>query len=76
MVPNWDVQLTERLDATAGVRYEDRNGGNAGRHGHARVHQSIYGDWVGQVGLSYELTSDLHVVGSVSEGFRRPTWTT
>lgn len=70
---NWDVALTDRLDAVAGVRYEHIDlaatpivGGNA---------VSIsphYDDWVSQVGLMYEVNPCLHLVGAVSEGFRAP----
>jgi hemoglobin/transferrin/lactoferrin receptor protein len=70
---NWDVALTERLDATAGVRYESIE--TAGTPVVAKAPIFInptYDDWVGQVGLVYELNPCWHLVGSISEGFRAP----
>ncbi len=70
---NWDVALTDRLDAVAGVRYENIN--TAGTPVVAAAPVFInpnYHDWVSQVGLVYELNHCLHLVGSISEGFRAP----
>ncbi|MFV2066617.1 MAG: TonB-dependent receptor, partial [Pirellulales bacterium] len=70
---NWDVALTERLDAVAGIRYENIN--TAGTPVVENVPTFInpnYHDWVSQIGLVYELDPDIHLVGSISEGFRAP----
>lgn len=70
---NWDVALTERLEATAGVRYETIE--TAGTPVVAKVPVFInptYDDLLGQAGLVYELTPCWHLVGSISEGFRAP----
>jgi len=79
---NWDVSLTDRLSATAGVRYEnistagtpiinvdDGMGGTVATP--TRVAAS-YQDWVGQAGLVFKVTPCVHLVGSISEGFRAP----
>ncbi len=74
---NWDVQLTSRLSGVAGARYElidlaatpvvDVAGTPT------PIHISPnYRDWVGQVGLVYEVNSCVNLVGSISEGFRAP----
>lgn len=70
---NWDVAVTENLDATAGVRYETTN--TAGTPIIANTPVAVrahYADWVGQTGLVYHLTDDINLVGSISEGFRAP----
>jgi outer membrane receptor protein involved in Fe transport len=70
---NWDVSLTERLDAVACVRYEDINLSATPSVGGTPIFISpSYQDWVAQLGLVYELTPCVHLVGSVSEGFRAP----
>ena len=70
---NWDVAVTEQFDATVGVRYETIHTAGtpviANSFVPVRAH---YYDWVGQVGLVYKLTPKIHVVGSISEGFRAP----
>jgi hemoglobin/transferrin/lactoferrin receptor protein len=79
---NWDVELTDRLTATAGIRYEtietsgtptididDGMGGTVATPNSVNAH---YRDWVSQVGLVYEIAPCVHLVGSVSEGFRAP----
>ena len=70
---NWDVKLTERLNANAGVRYESINtSGTPIIAGNPVFIKPNYQDWVGQVGMVYELNPSLHLVGSISEGFRAP----
>ena len=70
---NWDVKLTKRLDANAGVRYESINtAGTPVVAGNPIFIKPTYQDWVGQLGLVYELNPSLHLVGSISEGFRAP----
>ncbi|NIL98979.1 MAG: TonB-dependent receptor [Planctomycetales bacterium] len=77
MFLNWDVALTDRLDAVAGVRYESiETAGTpvidvAGVPTAFPIHPA-YDDWIGQVGLVYEINPCLHLVGSISEGFRAP----
>ena len=70
---NWDVPLTDRLDATAGIRYETvETSGTPLIDGIPVDVDTNYHDWIGQVGLVYELNSNIHLVGSISEGFRAP----
>lgn len=70
---NWDVSLTERLDATAGVRFESIETAGTPVVMNTPVYiNPSYDDWVGQLGLVYELNPCVHLVGSVSEGFRAP----
>ncbi|MDA1014329.1 MAG: TonB-dependent receptor, partial [Planctomycetota bacterium] len=70
---NWDVAVTERLDATAGVRYETINTAGTPIIANTAVPvRAHYQGWVGQVGLVYKLTPEVHLVGSISEGFRAP----
>jgi len=70
---NWDVDLTDRLHATTGVRYESiaTAGTPIVMDTPVFIHPT-YDDWVGQLGLVYELTACAHLVGSISEGFRAP----
>lgn len=70
---NWDVPLTDRCRANAGVRYEHLNTAGTPVIGNTPTFiKSSYQDWIGQVGMTYELTSCLNLVGSISEGFRAP----
>lgn len=70
---NWDVALTDRLDAVAGVRYENINtAGTPVIEDSPQFINPNYHDWVSQVGFIYELDPCLHLVGSISEGFRAP----
>ncbi len=70
---NWDVDLTSDLSAVAGVRYETIDLAGTPVVGGTPVFISpSYSDWVGQVGLVYELSEFVNLVGSVSEGFRAP----
>ncbi|MBP87307.1 MAG: hypothetical protein CMJ64_11390 [Planctomycetaceae bacterium] len=70
---SWDVTITDRLHANAGIRYEHLN--TAGTPVIANTPafvKSSYQDWIGQAGVTYELTPCLNLVCSVSEGFRAP----
>lgn len=74
---NWDVALTDRLDAVAGVRYESIETAGTPVVDVMGVPTAFpinptYSDWVSQVGLVYELNPCVRLVGSVSEGFRAP----
>ena len=70
---NWDVALTDRLDAVAGVRYENINTAGTPVISNTPVYiNPNYHGWVSQVGLVYALTCDINLVGSISEGFRAP----
>jgi len=70
---NWDMALTQRLDAVAGVRYENINAaGTPVVAGTPVFINPNYQDWVSQVGLVYELNPNMNLVGSISEGFRAP----
>ncbi|MCO6454441.1 MAG: TonB-dependent receptor, partial [Pirellulaceae bacterium] len=72
---NWEGYLTGRLSASAGVRYENidlsatPNYSLIGPFSFDRTYQ----EWIGSVGLGYDLTDDLKLVGGVYEGFRAPT---
>ncbi len=70
---NWDVALTDRLDMVAGLRYENINtAGTPVVEGTPTFINPNYNDWVSQIGLVYEIDPDIHLVGSISEGFRAP----
>ena len=79
---NWDFELTERLDVTAGVRYEhietagtpviDIDDGMGNQVATPTAVNANFHDWVSQVGLVYEIDPTVHLVGSISEGFRAP----
>lgn len=71
---NWNVDLTEKLAATSGLRYENDTAAgtiNAVK-GTPVPFNRDYGGWVNTVGLIYEVDPMLHLVGNVSEGFRAP----
>lgn len=70
---NWDVPLTDRLTGTAGVRYESiETAGTPIIGGNPEPIKTSYDDWVSQVGLTYALTEQINLFGSISEGFRAP----
>jgi hemoglobin/transferrin/lactoferrin receptor protein len=69
---NWDVQVTDRLNAIAGVRYETIDLAATADVGGPVFISPSYDDFVGQVGFSYKLTPCARLVGSISEGFRAP----
>ncbi len=78
----WEVDLSERLAATTGVRFS-----------HIRTGATVelfdpnnpldppvptkvtthFQDWTASTGLTYKLAPGLNLVGSVSQGFRAPT---
>lgn len=69
----WDVAITDRLTAMAGVRYEHINlAATPIVDDEAVFVDPHYQDWIGQIGLVYELDTDIHLVGSIAEGFRAP----
>ncbi|MEX1041693.1 MAG: TonB-dependent receptor, partial [Pirellulaceae bacterium] len=70
----WDVWLTDRWKASAGTRYEHVTAGatvTVPGDVSTRIDPS-YGAWVGSFGLTYELTEEIHLVGSINEAFRAP----
>lgn len=70
---NWDVPLTSRLIATAGVRYESiETAGTPIIDGNPEYIKTSYDGWVSQVGLTCKVTDEVNVFGSISEGFRAP----
>ncbi len=70
---SWDVALTERLNMVTGIRYENINtAGTPVVEGTPTFINPNYHDWVSQIGLVYEIDPDIHLVGSISEGFRAP----
>ena len=82
----WDVLLTDRLSAVTGVRYSTIDagatvtdfdttplpGGPPIVTGTTHISPSFQ-DWTASVGLVYEVTPQVHLVGSVAEGFRAPS---
>jgi hemoglobin/transferrin/lactoferrin receptor protein len=72
---SWSVLLTPRLDMTTSVRYENINvSATPNFNTLGLVHfDRTYQDWIGSVGLSYEVTDSLRLIGGVYEGFRAPT---
>ncbi len=70
---NWDVPLTRRLDATAGVRFESiETAGTPIVSGTPVYINPDYDDWIAQIGLVYRLNDCVNAFGSISEGFRAP----
>lgn len=70
---NWDVWLTDRLLASSGIRFEHVTADATVTVGNvAEQIAPHYQGWIGQMGLTYTLTPNLHLVGSISEGFRAP----
>jgi outer membrane receptor protein involved in Fe transport len=70
---NWNVDLTERLIGTAGVRYESiETAGTPEIGGNPEFIKASYEDWIAQTGLTYKLTEEVNLFGSISEGFRAP----
>jgi len=78
----WEVDVTARLRATGGVRYTNIDLGSIVAYidpAHpldppvdTPIHPDFQ-DWTAMAGLTYELNPCLHLVGSVSEGFRAPS---
>ncbi|PQO36779.1 hypothetical protein C5Y96_06320 [Blastopirellula marina] len=69
----WDFWMTDRLLLSSGVRYEHVAAGATVTANSVTDHiDPEYQDWIGNIGLTYELTDELHLVGSISEGFRAP----
>lgn len=80
----WEVDLTDRLSAVSGVRYTNIDLGATvslldpsapGFPNASPVATPIgpsFQDWTGSTGLTFELAPDVHLVGSISEGFRAP----
>ncbi len=73
----WNVDLTERLNFIAGTRFQyidvgatpivDVNGTPT------PVNLDLnFSDWIGSGALTFRLSEDIHLIGSLSEGFRAP----
>jgi hemoglobin/transferrin/lactoferrin receptor protein len=74
---NWSVPITYSLSATAGARYELVDAAGSPNVTINNIPTTVYvdphfQDWIAQVGLLYEVTTGLHLVGNISEGFRAP----
>ncbi len=78
----WDLPLTSRLTAVAGVRYSNIETGatvalfDPEDPTEDPVDTPInpnFQDWTGSLGLNYKINRCLRLVGSVSEGFRAPS---
>ncbi len=71
-----EIDLTDRLKGTGGVRYTNIQVGSTPLVGPSEtpVHISpSFQNWSGQIGLVYKLNSFTHLVASASEGFRAPS---
>lgn len=72
----WEVPVTERLLANAGVRFEHVTAGaTVDLIGPPPVTLAIdpeYQDWIGSLGLTYKINPCLNLVGSIGQGFRAP----
>ena len=81
----WDVDLSHRLSATAGVRYThiaasatpvidvDDDGLPSTPDVPTPVHiQPTFDNWSASVGMNYQLDQEWALVASVAEGFRAP----
>lgn len=74
----WDVPITQRLDAVAGVRYENSNLQGTPVFTINNVDtpmffERTYQDWIASLGLTYKLTDQWNLVGGYYEGYRAPT---
>ena len=77
----WDVPLTPRMQAVTGVRYSNIDPGatvalfdplNLAAGPTPTPVDPSFQDWTSSVGLVYQVSPCLHLVGSYSEGFRAP----
>lgn len=70
---SWEVDVFDRLSAFTGARFEHAEAaGSPEINGQETFFKRHYQDWIGSVGLVYEIDPMLHLVGTVSEGFRAP----
>ena len=70
---SWDVDLTRRWIANAGIRFESiETAGTPIIGGNPEFIKASYDDWIGNIGLTYRLNRDVNLYGSISEGFRAP----
>ncbi len=74
----WDVPLTQSLNAVVGTRYTSANLSATPLFTINNVPQNVffertYQDWVANVGLAYDLSNGFKLVGGFYEGFRAPT---
>lgn len=70
----WDVNLTQKLNAVASVRYEnyDTSGTTVISNTTTRYARAA-DDFIGSLGLNYAVTDEFRLVGGFYEGFRAPT---
>ena len=70
---SWEVDVFDRLSAFSGVRYEHAEAAGTPVVNNQDVFfKRHYQDWIGSVGLVYEIDPMLHLVGTIAEGFRAP----
>ncbi len=71
----WNVPLTERLEMSSAVRYENINmSATPNFTGLGPLYfERNYQDWIANAGLSYALTEEFRIIGGYYEGFRAPT---
>jgi len=69
----WDFDLTDRLTAISGIRYEWVEAAGTVSAGTATGElDAEYEGLIGNVGLTYAMNPNWKLVGSISEGFRAP----
>ncbi len=73
----WNVDLNDWLNFQAGTRYEHIKAGGTpivqvnGQPTPLRVDETFQ-DWISSGALTVRLTDDVHLIGSISQGFRAP----
>ncbi len=78
----WELPLTERLTAQSGVRFSDIQAGASvplfdpadplAPAATTRI-APVFSQWTANAGLTFALSDEIRLVGSVAEGFRAPS---
>jgi len=78
----WEMPITERFTAESGIRYSDIQAGASVplvdptdplAPAATTPISPAFAEWTANVGLTYKLVDDVHLVGSIAEGFRAPS---
>jgi len=78
----WEMPITSALTAESGIRYTDIQAGASVAlfdptdplaPAASTPISPAFAQWTATVGLTYELTEDINLVGSIAEGFRAPS---
>ncbi len=78
----WELPLTERLTAQSGVRFSDVKGGASVplfdpddplAPAEATRIAPVFSQWTAAAGLTFALSDEVRLVGSMGEGFRAPS---